>query len=531
MRPEHTLANTLNNAPCTLRRLRAAPRQNRLALRLRLWGASRSHLALEAGGAPEDARRHEAERRLRELLGAFVRLRRRYDGPQALAAAAGRGGKGGGGGGGEAAAATAAAGAAAAPADIEELERQRRAYDAQQAAAAAVRAAAIAPDRPPAACSGVAAAVAASALLPPGGAGAAGIGIGGSASDASFVTTASTSTAAAASASAARLAGAASSGSLSAAAAAAAAAEGEAAPRVPAEECTPEAAAAGAAAPPRAHRPWRWGWWGSSSAGEAPSADDAHARRQQQQQQQAEAGGSGNGADHALDAWAPPSRSAMAASTSGRTGSGGWPWQRLRLSLTGGGGGGSAVGRGSGGSGVSGGPGAFEERMLSRAAGWRLDPSGMDLGDRVIWAGEAVHLLRPLIYVCLLKRHGLRSWRPWAASLGLELLSQYALATGHHMLRTAGAAKWPRGTTLYSLALLRGLTARRWGPAERQELAARRVGLLRYLLRSPCYDSFTRGALARAARAGAWLPLAGPLGAYVLELIDSMQGYYTYIES
>lgn len=61
------------------------------------------------------------------------------------------------------------------------------------------------------------------------------------------------------------------------------------------------------------------------------------------------------------------------------------------------------------------------------------------------------------------RRHGLRSWRPWAASLGVELLSQYMLGTGHAMLQACGNKRWPPGSTLYSLALLRGLTARRWG--------------------------------------------------------------------
>lgn len=114
----------------------------------------------------------------------------------------------------------------------------------------------------------------------------------------------------------------------------------------------------------------------------------------------------------------------------------------------------------------------------------------------------------------------------------------------------------------------------RWGPTERQELLARRLGLLRYLLRSPCYDGLTRCAgrpaffaccaccvlarpcggavqpptlapaaapppplparrpvVARSVRAVSWLPLLGSLGAYGLELVDSMQGYYTYVES
>jgi hypothetical protein len=45
----------------------------------------------------------------------------------------------------------------------------------------------------------------------------------------------------------------------------------------------------------------------------------------------------------------------------------------------------------------------------------------------------------------------------------VELLSQYMLGTGHAMLQACGNKRWPPGSTLYSLALLRGLTARRWG--------------------------------------------------------------------
>lgn len=54
------------------------------------------------------------------------------------------------------------------------------------------------------------------------------------------------------------------------------------------------------------------------------------------------------------------------------------------------------------------------------------------------------------------------------------------------------ASKWPTGSTLFSLALLRSLSSGQWSPGEQQELLARRVQLLRYLLRSPCYTAFTR---------------------------------------
>jgi hypothetical protein len=40
-----------------------------------------------------------------------------------------------------------------------------------------------------------------------------------------------------------------------------------------------------------------------------------------------------------------------------------------------------------------------------------------------------------------------------------------------------------------------------------------------------------RPVVARSVGAVQWLPLFGSLGSYALELIDSMQGYYTYVES
>lgn len=60
------------------------------------------------------------------------------------------------------------------------------------------------------------------------------------------------------------------------------------------------------------------------------------------------------------------------------------------------------------------------------------------------------------------------------------------------MLEDGSNRRWPPGSTLYSLALLRSLSARKWTPSEQSELLARRVQLIRYLLRSPCYDVLTR---------------------------------------
>jgi hypothetical protein len=75
----------------------------------------------------------------------------------------------------------------------------------------------------------------------------------------------------------------------------------------------------------------------------------------------------------------------------------------------------------------------------------------------------------------------------------------YGLHTGHAILERSNASRWPAGSTLYSLALLRGLSSTHWSPGEQQELLARRLMLLRYLLRSPCYTMLTR-----CVRCGSW---------------------------
>jgi hypothetical protein len=123
---------------------------------------------------------------------------------------------------------------------------------------------------------------------------------------------------------------------------------------------------------------------------------------------------------------------------------------------------------------------------------WQLSNRDDSIGECVMWTGELLHVLRPLLYVCLLKQCGLRSWKPWLLSLGLDLASSYGLHTGHTILGCSKAGRWPPSSTLYSLALLRSLSSNKWSPGEQQELVMRQVQLLRYLLRSPCYDVATR---------------------------------------
>lgn len=145
-------------------------------------------------------------------------------------------------------------------------------------------------------------------------------------------------------------------------------------------------------------------------------------------------------------------------------------------------------------------------------------------------AGELLHLLRPLLYVYLLKRYGLGSWKPWVLSLGFDLASGYGLHTGHAILSHSNASRWPPGSTLYSLALLRSLSSNRWSPGEQAELLGRRLQLLRYLLRSPCYDAVTRRLLQRMVSSSRWLPGLSSLAEFAFSMVEGMQSYYTYVE-
>jgi peroxin-16 len=166
----------------------------------------------------------------------------------------------------------------------------------------------------------------------------------------------------------------------------------------------------------------------------------------------------------------------------------------------------------------------------SSSSSWHLDCRDQLIGSKVISAGELVHLLRPLVYVVLLRRYGLSSWKPWVVSLGLELLSMYNIATGKRILEEGCSRRWPGGSTLYSLALLRSLGSSKWKASEQHELLMRRLQLVKYLIRSPAYDTVTRPQLERLLRGVGWVPLMGQLSGFAFNLIEGMQRYYSYVE-
>ncbi|XP_038075996.1 peroxisomal membrane protein PEX16-like [Patiria miniata] len=81
-------------------------------------------------------------------------------------------------------------------------------------------------------------------------------------------------------------------------------------------------------------------------------------------------------------------------------------------------------------------------------------------------AGESLQIARPLLHLTALLVWGQQSWKPWLLSLAADIGSLRLLNTG-----------------------------KRYNHSERTELSNRSTMLLIYLLRSPCYDRYTRSRL------------------------------------
>jgi hypothetical protein len=54
---------------------------------------------------------------------------------------------------------------------------------------------------------------------------------------------------------------------------------------------------------------------------------------------------------------------------------------------------------------------------------WTLSNRDGSIGRSVMAVGEFVHVVKPLVYVMLLKRYGLTSWKPWLTMLALDAAS------------------------------------------------------------------------------------------------------------
>ncbi|KAG0554702.1 hypothetical protein KC19_12G112100 [Ceratodon purpureus] len=134
--------------------------------------------------------------------------------------------------------------------------------------------------------------------------------------------------------------------------------------------------------------------------------------------------------------------------------------------------------------------------------------------DKVMVLGEVLLILRPFLYVMMIRRHGLRSWRPWLSALAVD-------ATGMAILYAA---------TLFPGQVFGSKSTSRNPPSkqEKNELTRRQVQWALYLMRSPFFERYTQRRLERVEKTLKPVPLFGSLAGKAVELIQGVQAFYSY---
>ena len=137
-------------------------------------------------------------------------------------------------------------------------------------------------------------------------------------------------------------------------------------------------------------------------------------------------------------------------------------------------------------------------------------PDRGGVGDHCLVAGEVLHVVRPLVYVAMLRRYGARSWTPWLTSLAVEVSSTVLTSAGGR-LQQRKPSKQPV-----------------WSEAEQRELLRRKLLLLYYLIRSPMYETAVRQAVQRVQGVCSYVPLVRSVVDKGVEILEGVQSYYTY---
>ncbi|CAI0425210.1 unnamed protein product [Linum tenue] len=125
--------------------------------------------------------------------------------------------------------------------------------------------------------------------------------------------------------------------------------------------------------------------------------------------------------------------------------------------------------------------------------------------------GEALFITRPLIYVLLIRKYGVRSWVPWFLSLAVDFVGVGCL-TPLSILRFGGREQQSNFTD-----------------AEEHELRRRKLLWALYLMRDPFFSTYTRGKLESTEKIMEPVPLVGILTAKLVELLVGAQTRYTYM--
>lgn len=127
--------------------------------------------------------------------------------------------------------------------------------------------------------------------------------------------------------------------------------------------------------------------------------------------------------------------------------------------------------------------------------------------------GEVLLILRPLVYVLLIKRYGLGSWKPWLVSLAVDL-------TGTTIISRFTSPDLTRIGRGYSLS-----------SAEKEEIKRRRLLWAFYVMRDPFFSKYTRQRLEYSEQLLKPIPVIGTLIAKAVELLIGVQTRYSYISA
>ncbi|KAG5538496.1 hypothetical protein RHGRI_019168 [Rhododendron griersonianum] len=110
--------------------------------------------------------------------------------------------------------------------------------------------------------------------------------------------------------------------------------------------------------------------------------------------------------------------------------------------------------------------------------------------------GEVMFITRPLIYVLLIRKYGIRSWFPWCISLAIDV-------TGMGILSSVTMSRHGRKDQQLHLS-----------DQEKDELRRRKLLWALYLMRDPFFDKYTRKKLESTERLLEPVPIIGILTVY-----------------
>nr|XP_027108210.1 peroxisome biogenesis protein 16-like [Coffea arabica] len=125
--------------------------------------------------------------------------------------------------------------------------------------------------------------------------------------------------------------------------------------------------------------------------------------------------------------------------------------------------------------------------------------------------GEVMFVVRPLLYVLLIRKYGTRSWFPWVMSLGVDLI-------GNGILSAVAVSRNSRKGPLFYLS-----------NDERDELKRRKLLWALYLMRDPFFTKYTRKRLDHTQKLLEPVPVIGFFAEKLIELLVGAQTRYTYM--